>query len=1800
MVVPQLKPDWANGATRGEIEVRNEDEIVYVSGNTVVFHDVKAGRQRLLPGPARGVACVAVNRKYDLVAFAEKSEGYEPRVHVHSCATLAPVASTNPGRLLDVTALAFSAEGSVLACASGRPDNKLDLMLFEDERGEPSMAVRATADLKGPVRSLSFDPYNSRTILVKYEDSVDLLTWETNLLGYSMAGTFAPVTFHATPLKGACGEVATDAEWLGPTAGHIVACFACGAIEAITLPPGPHWHPPTLTATTAFDLAPKSAHPGDPATETGDAPDQETITLESSARKREGTPPLRRLAVNKAALAVTGAAGPVHVLRRRTTTEAVAYKLVRTIARAGPPEHAAPAASASAPGDAAAAHVAPAPPHRPMPKPLAFGGAALKDLFFASEDGSIEVAPAGGPSTEVVTAAHAAAIVGIASVFGRNDLITASRDGAIRAWTVAEAAGPDGAPAVACRALFSGTMGAPVTAFASSQLWDPYTQHESRGRAFVVLGTAEGAVHILEHSPGSAQCVNVGSLLTHRGPIRYAAIHPRGTEIAVMGGAEGSICFLELRGGAWKGRGVANTPLSVEDVTGMFWAADPDYLVLASAKQEAVWLQSPEASAKPDGKMAFAQRDTPARRVRFAAPLQCPTLFRRGTLAATGPSEDWKTTQGSILCTGPDRGLSLLPIPAAKQAWGGSAMRPLAPDESRSGDGCPHGVPATSLAVGAVSSVDSGGERATAALAIMSGSPDGSVVLQHTFLGLSSPQAPQYHRVTHDMSLGGVSAVSLTAAGAFVAVGGADGTLAILRTPTDALPAGVALSAAPSAAPPLSLELSGADPAAAATAPALEFVVDTYLREQAAEAQERAKSKHDATRAAIADIKAELERCIADNANAPELEQLPESDLVVDVKLAEQIARQGEEQKAQVVAEIERKNEGHDVMRRRLKQECWDAMEVHAASVSGLKDQSTLIVANFALPKDGDALAIGSKLALLRRAERAEAATRPRSTLPRLETATTAGFDLDLDDAGDDGEITYAESELVSRARRITQVYLLLLRAREVRASFNASFDKALQHKQGEVERIRDVNTRIKETLNSVRKLLQANATLTGQPDTRFAAIERDLGQLFVPDPHDGEQPEKVLTVSDDEVKVERFLTAAQRAEKEKEEAARAAHAARMAQDNAPERALKAMMGGTLERVEHDDDEEDLTRPAFMANDKSTWTEEQKRIAADWAVKEKAVLEDREKRIMTLETELRALGNAVAEMREQFDTTLVDLAKERVRAESCALAMEHSVVLLAHSVHALDRYSDAEEERLSERVDAASVRRSRAAAALIEFRKQVEARQEDVDRLHHEDRGLEKLFRRDVSDAEHAQALLALFRRRTYVTQRPPPPMHVGSKRWNAHFGDGGGGGGNTQLQRAPSGVSLTGREGSGSVPRRAPSRSSSRLGVMSRVQSFRAGGGVDTAAKGTQALIPAGPQHGMLDRWLGRSLAGEPAPTLGEGDPYPNMGKEDVPAEYVENLDPRVDMPEGLDPQWWTLLTESRQAKIASEAALKQAQRVLSVMREQLSVLEGEDAIAQAAQNDALAALAAFREGRDRVMFDLHVTLRMKQGLCEVEPQGLSSENVDAVLVPRGTIERVNKEIRDQGASKLDILRGIKDFKRGIYLLQWENQRCDMEAADTVERTREFQLMRVTKEVQAVVKAGSIEGLESSDQNLEALIRHNQTLSQKRLEDRRAALARLQRQAREREKENLALQERVADLEGELGREANVLGSATVSQEGAGAGVNRRMRSLVSRARLRDVAAQQKEQLAALRRELEKLQQGSYPTFLEQRPVLT
>jgi hypothetical protein len=118
---------------------------------------------------------------------------------------------------------------------------------------------------------------------------------------------------------------------------------------------------------------------------------------------------------------------------------------------------------------------------------------------------------------------------------------------------------------------------------------------------------------------------------------------------------------------------------------------------------------------------------------------------------------------------------------------------------------------------------------------------------------------------------------------------------------------------------------------------------------------------------------------------------------------------------------------------------------------------------------------------------------------------------------------------------------------------------------------------------------------------------------------------------------------------------------------------------------------------------------------------------------------------------------------------------------------------------------------------------------------------------------------------------------------------------------------------------------------------------------------------------------------------------------------------------------------------------QLLSLQR-QGELLLGCQASVAAEVAAAAERLEALTTQRAAAAYDVEVQLRLKQGQVEVPSAGVCGALPDALLVGQGQVAGLNGVIQSKGNAKLELLRQMKDFKRSIYTLQWENKKCDME----------------------------------------------------------------------------------------------------------------------------------------------------------------
>ncbi|WAR21242.1 CFA43-like protein, partial [Mya arenaria] len=410
----------------------------------------------------------------------------------------------------------------------------------------------------------------------------------------------------------------------------------------------------------------------------------------------------------------------------------------------------------------------------------------------------------------------------------------------------------------------------------------------------------------------------------------------------------------------------------------------------------------------------------------------------------------------------------------------------------------------------------------------------------------------------------------------------------------------------------------------------------------------------------------ELQSMLRNNETLPDIEQLNHHEFDLDIEEQLRLQAEADLEVERVREEIEFENLAKMYLREMIKRECWDEMVVKGRAAFN----SNLEVSNFPMrerPKETKQLL--ETVTKRRQIEIAEEKALEDKPLPvikkkkaRKETLeiTTKLVPTTADDEGGEGEdddgkeqpsttgslgaqygggseLFYSQFELHAREQKVNQIVLLEDAIFRIKNLFNKEFDELFLKKEQEIGKITDKNKRIKKIIADLELVEEV--------------IEPTMGIA--------EKPEILLTVNDDEVKVEKFYTPEQRKEIEKKKKEEEERRARERGDNIRERALVDMMGGVLEIKKEDELKMDIPKPAFMSQkEESEWSEDEQKAAKEFERREELkILRLRysllvEEEMETQENELLRLfeqkkvnketRKSVDAFREQYDILLAE------------------------------------------------------------------------------------------------------------------------------------------------------------------------------------------------------------------------------------------------------------------------------------------------------------------------------------------------------------------------------------------------------------------------------------------------------------------------------------------------------------------------------------------------------------------------------
>ncbi|XP_018407904.1 PREDICTED: cilia- and flagella-associated protein 43 [Nanorana parkeri] len=866
--------------------------------------------------------------------------------------------------------------------------------------------------------------------------------------------------------------------------------------------------------------------------------------------------------------------------------------------------------------------------------------------------------------------------------------------------------------------------------------------------------------------------------------------------------------------------------------------------------------------------------------------------------------------------------------------------------------------------------------------------------------------------------------------------------------------------------------------------------LDQKLDEAIKEETKKYENQKKSLKNGIKEMRQRIQAMMRENESLPDIEKLDQQEFNLDTEEQARLRAEREQAEDRVRQEIEMENLAKQYLRDVIKKECWDAMAVKGRSV--LSFHADYEVKNYSLKerseKELEDVARVLKLKkiesidLKARKEIVEVQTRIGSEEDEEveeETATsqdtTSLIGSLSDQYGGDTSTLYSQLEMHSREEKINQIILLQDIIHNVKTAFNKEFEAIYRQKEQEVSRVNERNQRILEImseLNIQEKMLEPKFT-------------------------DNEKPERALTVDDSEIKVEKYLTAEQKAKAEQQAKEEKEKYLAAQEDEAKQRALNDMMGGVLEVKKEDILRTEVSLPGFMSKTEAEWTEEEKKQFKEYDKKCKELNEEKDKYRKILEAEMKKIQTSIMETTQAFDDALMRLFEKKVKSEMAIYQEELKISNLLFSI-LIEEEINTRVAQLNQILDRKRKQKNQTAELVKTFKAEVESFRESYDDLVAEDKLLDRGFKKEFSDvlAHHVDQLYRLYKRRP-------------------------------------------------------------------RVQRLRTQ---------TENEAPFGERPAS-----GKTYRDSIAPLM----------------KAMDELDAPEHMPEGLELPVWERFCLARRSKMEYELQVKRKAQILAEMQEFLyKRIEDDEKTRQDIEN-IMQDLNILRNAKMKFLLDLTVQFILKQGQVEVENSDLMPNFADAILLHRNVIEDLNSSIRGLGEQKIAIMVESKDFRKGIFQLEWEHKKIQMEMEDLKKKSRDITMLRVTKDIQTFLNESNYDRrLANQILVLEETINVEEKQHEKNVKHYKKTYKNLEKYIKNKES-NEELDKELQDVLVAFSERKHIFDVVGVEQS-AEKNVRERYMDIVQRRKLVDLVKAQAQEIAIQHTDLDRLRMKTFPALMQ------
>jgi len=269
---------------------------------------------------------------------------------------------------------------------------------------------------------------------------------------------------------------------------------------------------------------------------------------------------------------------------------------------------------------------------------------------------------------------------------------------------------------------------------------------------------------------------------------------------------------------------------------------------------------------------------------------------------------------------------------------------------------------------------------------------------------------------------------------------------------------------------------------------------------------------------------------------------------------------------------------------------------------------------------------------------------------------------------------------------------------------------------------------------------------------------------------------------------------------------------------------------------------------------------------------------------------------------------------------------------------------------------------------------------------------------------------------------------------------------------------------------------------------------------------------------------------------------------------------------------------------------------------------------------LIAHQASMERKLFDIEILFRLKQGQVEICFDEVINDHSDMVVIEKEVVESRNRRILELGKDKVGTLEITKEFRKKLNLIDWEHKMLGLKMKDLEERTKDVHMLRVTKELQSLLKGGEESGSKADTDVLQRKLEHYKLTTQQREQSLRKQYSAISHSTKLRKMENSMLEKKLRELQQSVFQREHIErlketpgGAITVSRDkeglkkriinGGGRIVENEGQIRVAQANFREVRTQQNlidtakkhaDEICLLRKELDRLRQRTFPSFIQ------